>query len=193
MKLSVERKEENKAILQRDKDLIKDSLKGNTDSFAVLMSHYYNRVKYFGCRFFPNPADLEDFIQEVFLKVFKNLSGFRGESSFATWITRIAFTTALNTKERTKDFAGIPEGMDFESGMDTPEEHQIKSLTRDAVNEAVKELPEKYAVCLDLYFFHDMSHEEISAITDFPINTIKSHIFRAKKILRDKLKDFSSG
>lgn len=193
MKTSPEKRQEIKKTLQRDKRLIHDSLKGNAESFAELMSLYYNRVTAIGHRFFFNAADKEDFAQEVFLKVFKNLSSFRGESSFATWITKIALTTALNSIKRTKDIEFDPETMEVPSNIYTPEEQQIRQLTMEAVKEAINDLPKKYAICLELYFFHDLNHEEISIITGFPVNTIKSHIFRAKKILRQKLKDFSTG
>ena len=63
-------------------------------------------------------------------------------------------------------------------------------MTVLAVREAVKDLPEKFAVCVELYFFYDNSHAEISKITGLPVNTIKSHIFRAKKILREKLRSY---
>lgn len=191
MDTSAKIKKENSVTLKRDKALIKKTLKGDSQAFAELMSFYYNRVQALGRQFFYSDADSEDFIQEVFLKVFKNLSSFRGESSFATWLTRIAFTTAINTKKRVKDFQSIPDDMDLPSSIKSPEEQQILSITQQAVNEAIKELPEKYAICLTLYFFHDLSHEEISSVTGFPINTIKSHIFRAKKILRQKLQDYS--
>lgn len=191
MDTSAKIKKENSVTLKRDKALIKKTLKGDSQAFAELMSFYYNRVQALGHQFFYSDADSEDFIQEVFLKVFKNLSSFRGESSFATWLTRIAYTTAINTKKRVKDFQSIPDDMDLPSSIKSPEEQQILSITQQAVNEAIKELPEKYAICLTLYFFHDLSHEEISSVTGFPINTIKSHIFRAKKILRQKLQDYS--
>lgn len=190
MKINGERKAENKIILQRDRNLIKSALKGDSESFGCLMSLYYNRVFAVGRRFFQNQEDSKDFTQEVFIKVFKNLSSFRGESSFATWITKIAFTTAMNEKMRGKDTVDIPENMEFPSKMKSPEELQIFSLTREAVLEAMKDLPENYLICLEFYFFHDFSYEEISVMTGFPVNTIKSHIFRAKKILRRKLKDF---
>ena len=192
MKIDATKKEENKIILQRDKNLIKRVLEGDSESFGILMTFYCKRVQALGFQFFRNSEDSEDFVQEVFLKVYKNLSSFRGESSFATWITRIAFTTALNSKKRVRNVGEFPEGLEVPSRMNSPEDQQIRNLTADAVNEAVKDLPEKYSICLELYFFHDLSYEEISVITMFPVNTIKSHIFRAKKILRDKLKDFYS-
>ena len=66
---------------------------------------------------------------------------------------------------------------------------QIRKVTGQAIREAIKELPEQYAICLDMYFFYDVPHAEISNITGLPVNTIKSHIFRAKKILKEKLEE----
>ena len=70
----------------------------------------------------------------------------------------------------------------------SPEEEQIRKVTLDAIRESVSDLPENYGMCVEMYFFHGLKYEEISEITDFPVNTIKSHIFRAKKILAKKLR-----
>ena len=72
----------------------------------------------------------------------------------------------------------------------SPEEDEIREATKKAVREAVRELPEREAVCIELYFFYDNNYEEISQITGEKLNTVKSHIFRAKKILREKLREF---
>ena len=72
----------------------------------------------------------------------------------------------------------------------SPEENQIRSVTAAAIREAIKKLPQKYAVCVEMYFSYDIPYQQISDITGFPVNTIKSHIFRAKKILKDKLEAF---
>ncbi|MCR5400418.1 MAG: sigma-70 family RNA polymerase sigma factor, partial [Treponema sp.] len=66
----------------------------------------------------------------------------------------------------------------------------IRKLTQEAIREAIKELPEKYAVSIELYFFYSISYQEISEITNIPLNTVKSNIFRAKRILKNKLEDF---
>ena len=133
---------------------------------------------------------IEDFVQDVFFKAYKNLSSFRGESKFSTWLTSIAYTTAINAKNRKKEYETLSDEAMLPDLDSTPEERQIRTLTKQAVREAIKELPEDYAFCLDLYFFYDNSYEEIMIITGKPLNTIKSHIFRAKKILREKLADF---
>lgn len=175
--------------LKRDRKLIKEVLAGDTESFATLMSFYIGRVKALGFSFFKNEDDTDDFVQEVFIKVFRNLKSFRGESSLATWITRIAYTTALNMKKKNGETSPLEDDFDIPSEGYGPEDSQLRKATKQAVKEAVRELPEKYGICLSLYFFMDFSHEEIAVITGFPVNTIKSHIFRAKKILKEKLKD----
>ena len=191
MKTDNSGEEDKKHILKRDTQLIKECFEGNNESFAKLISFYQNRVRAVGIQFFRNPTDTEDFMQEVFIKVYKNLSSFRGESSFATWITRIAYTTAINAKNAKKDCETLADDFELKSDFKTPEEEQIFNLTKEAVREAIKELPLNYAICLDFYFFYDFSYEEIAIITGFPVNTIKSHIFRAKKILRQKLLEYS--
>lgn len=173
---------------KRDEILIKATLDGNKKAFARLISYYRVRIKSLGMRFFKNEADTDDYVQEVCIKIFTNLKNFRYDSSFSTWITSIAYNTAINSKTRTPEYAPLQNEEFIYSKTDTPEEEQIKRITVETIRESVKELPEKYAICLDLYFFHDKSHEEISNITGFQINTIKSHIFRAKKILKEKLR-----
>ena len=171
----------------RDFALIKKILKGDKDSFAKLMTHYKNRIFVFGKSFFHNDEDANYFVQDVFLKVFLNLQSFKWKASFSTWLMRIAYTTAINSVTRKKEYLSLAEDFDIPSIELTPEEAELQKLTKQAVNEAVKSLPEKYAIVIDMYFFYDIPYLQISDITKLPVNTIKSHIFRAKKILKEKL------
>lgn len=137
--------------------------------------------------FFKNEVDTDDFVQEVFIKVYTKLSTFRGDSLFSTWLMRIAYNTAINSVKRAKEYLPLNEGFEVEDSGLNPEEKQLRKLTVQAVQETLKEIPEKFAVCLDLYFFYDFSYNDISEMLDLPINTIKSHIFRAKKLMKSKL------
>ena len=175
---------------RRDSVLIKATLSGDKTAFSKLISQYKNRIKSLGMSFFKNETDTDDFLQEVFLKAYTNLSRFRGESSFSTWLTSIAYNAAVNAKNRRKEYLPISDEETIEDKDYSPEKNHIRKITSLAIREAVKNLPENYAVCVELYFFYDNSHAEISEITGLPINTIKSHIFRAKKILREKLKTY---
>ena len=186
-KITAEKKSENEAIRKRDQILIKAAIQGSSKAFATLISYYQTRVYRFGLSFFKNNADADDFVQDVFIKVYTNLTSFRGDSLFSTWLMRIAYTTALNNVTRKKEYLSLAEDFDIPSIELTPEEAELQKLTKQAVNEAVKSLPEKYAIVIDMYFFYDIPYLQISDITKLPVNTIKSHIFRAKKILKEKL------
>lgn len=72
---------------------------------------------------------------------------------------------------------------------DDPQQKAVREASREAIREAIDELPERYRVCLDFYFFYDLSYPEIEVVTGFPVNTIKSHVFRAKAMLRERLRD----
>ena len=175
-------------LLQKDRILVRRALRGNADAFSTLVASNKKRIEAVGRRFFNDITDIEDFVQEVFIKAYKNLSSFKGKSLFSTWITRIAFTTAINQKKSFKITDSFDEQGDFlPSPYDNPENEQIKALTKEAINEAVQDLPENYAVCIKMFFYLDMNQEDISEMTGIPLNTVKSNIFRAKKILSEKL------
>ncbi|MBR1912507.1 MAG: sigma-70 family RNA polymerase sigma factor [Treponema sp.] len=175
---------------KKDNALVQKTLDGKKEAFAELMTMHQRRVEIMGYSFFHNKADVDDFVQDVFIKVFNNLASFRHESKFSTWLTRIAYTTAINTKSRRQENENIADENQLTSEYLSPEEQEIRKITAQAVKQAMENLPEHYYSCLNLYFFQDLSYDEIAVITDLPINTIKSHIFRAKKILRQKLNEY---
>lgn len=177
------------AISKRDQFLIKSILNGNKNLFALLMKFYKQKVYSLGMSFFKNEHDTEDFVQDVFIKAYTKLDTFQNKSLFSTWLLRIAYTTALNSVNRRKEYLPITDENNIVAAEETPEEKELRKITQLAIREAVSELPEKYAVCLDMYFSYDIPYAEISEITGFPLNTIKSHIFRAKQILKKKLED----
>lgn len=181
---------ERTIIEKRDKALIRSACKGDHLAFEKLLRLYENRVRILGLSFFKNEIDTDDFIQEVFIKVYKNLSSFKGESLFSTWLMRIAYNTAINAINRRKEYLSLSEDFELVDLDFGPEEQELRKHTKAAIQAAMGELPDRYKTCLDLYFFYDMSHKEISSVLDLPINTIKSHIFRAKKILRKNLEGF---
>ena len=103
---------------------------------------------------------------------------------------RIAYNTALNSVKKRRYYASLANnGIEIEYRGDNPEEKHLNECIVLSVREAVNSLPDNYRICIDLYFFYDMSYTDIAAVTELPLNTIKSHIFRAKKILREYLKE----
>jgi RNA polymerase sigma-70 factor (ECF subfamily) len=162
---------------------------GQKERFRHLVKRHEKAVYGMGMSFMRNREDAADFTQEVFLKAYRNLSGFEGRSRFSTWLYRIAYNTAINNVTRRKEFMSLAGEEQAVDG-DSPERSLLRAAAREAVLAAVRELPERYRICVDLFFFYDRSYQEIEVITEFPVNTIKSHVFRAKKLLRDKLEDY---
>ena len=172
-----------------DRLIIGQIVSGQKELFRLLVRRYERPVYGMGRSFFRNAEDASDFVQEVFLKVYRTLSRFEGRSRFSTWLYKIAFNTAINWVNRRKDYQSLAvEEAGIEAGdSDTPERTLIRNAARDAVLASLAELPERYRICIDLFFFYDRSYQEIESITGFPVNTIKSHVFRAKKLLKEKL------
>jgi len=172
-----------------DQIIVAQIISGQKELFRLLVKRYERAVYGMGMSFFHNIDDASDFRQEVFLKVFRNLSQFEGRSRFSTWLYKVAYNTALNAIARKKEYQSLVED-EIVSNSDNPERNLLKSIARDAVLEAIAGLPERFRICVDLFFFYDRSYQEIEVITGYPINTIKSHVSRAKKLLRKKLEAF---
>jgi RNA polymerase sigma-70 factor (ECF subfamily) len=174
-----------------DRMIVEFIVSGQKELFRLLINRYEQAVYGMGYSFFRNSEDASDFTQEVFLKVFRNLARFEGRSRFSTWLYKIAYNTAVNSVTRKKDYRSLAED-EAAAEADSPERKLLRETARQAVLEAVAMLPERYRICVDLFFFYDRSYQEIEAITGFPVNTIKSHVFRAKKLLREKLEDYQN-
>ncbi|MDR1029584.1 MAG: sigma-70 family RNA polymerase sigma factor [Treponema sp.] len=176
-----------------DQMIVAEVVSGQKELFRLLVNRHEKPVYRMGLSFFHNTEDAADFTQEVFLKVFRNLVSFEGRCRFSTWLYRVAYNTAVNSVVRKKEYQSLaedPSSPEYAQDGDTPEHTLFRQVVQEAVWEAVKELPERYRICVDLFFFYDRSYQEIEAITGYPVNTIKSHVFRAKKLLREKLADF---
>ncbi|GHV93376.1 RNA polymerase subunit sigma-24 [Spirochaetia bacterium] len=172
--------------------IVSQVVSGQKSLFRLLVKRHEQAVYGMGLSFFRNPEDASDFTQDVFLKVYRSLARFEGRSRFSTWLYKIAYNTAVNGITRKKEYRSLAEE-DHASDGDTPERRAIRSAAREAVLAALTELPERYRICVDLFFFYDRSYQEIEAITGYPVNTIKSHVFRAKKLLRAKLAGIAEG
>ncbi|MBO7420187.1 MAG: sigma-70 family RNA polymerase sigma factor, partial [Spirochaetaceae bacterium] len=153
--------------------LIRAAGNGDSRAFAKLVSKYERRLRFLGMRFFKNDTDCDDFVQEVFIKVFTGLHSFKGDSQFSTWLMRIAYNTAVNTINRRKEYLSFPENYEILDTTTDPEEKHLKNMTAQVIRDSISELPEKFSMCLIFYFYYDMSYNEISVITDLPVNTIK--------------------
>lgn len=169
-----------------DEEIITRVLDGDTEAFSELVRRHTWRVKRIGLSFFRDIEEAEDFTQDVFVKAYLALAGFKGHAKFSTWLLRIAYNAAINAKQRRRDAFRLDPEMEIEGAPGEDELH-LRAETARAVRAAMAELPERQAVCIELYFFYDLPYAEIAEITGFPVNTIKSHVFRAKKLLRERL------
>jgi RNA polymerase sigma-70 factor (ECF subfamily) len=194
-------RKETATLPEGDDTVIRRVLNGDTDAFRLIVERYQRQVLGMGLSFLRNRSDAEDFTQEVFIKAFRGLDGFQGRARFSTWLYEIAWRTGCNMKERRKEYlsladengagalAGAGSGESGRANTPTPEEEAVHQAVKETVLEAVKALPERFRVCVDLYFFFGRTLREIEKITGFPVNTVKSHVLRAKKLLKERLKD----
>lgn len=170
-----------------DEKIVREILKGEPGLFRVLVSRHQGRIFAVGMRFCRNREDARDFVQDVFLRAFNSLESFRGESRFASWLAKIAYNHGINTVRGRREYESLVEEY-AGGGWPGPETALVRKEIRTALAKAVGGLPERYRLCLDLYFFFGLTHQEIRELTGFPVNTIKSHVFRAKQLLRDALR-----
>jgi RNA polymerase sigma-70 factor (ECF subfamily) len=168
--------------------LIGEVLSGNKESFAVLVRRYQNKVYSLGLRFFRNTDDARDFAQEVFVKAFERLASFRGEARFSTWLMKVAYYHGISVQRSKKESRSLPDDFDIPDRGETPEELHARGVAARALKDALKLLPDRYRICIDLYFSFGMTYEEVSLATVIPVGTVKSHVFRAKQALRAALK-----
>jgi len=171
-----------------DRLIVSQIVSGQKNLFRLLVRKHEKAVYGMGMSFFRNNEDACDFTQEVFLKAYRSLSRFEGRSRFSTWLYKIAYNTAINEVNRRKEYHSLAEeDTALIDNVQIPERIAIRNSAKEAIRAAVKELPERFRLCVDLFFFYDRSFKEIEAITGIPVNTIKSHVFRAKILLREKL------
>ena len=165
---------------------------GDKLAFNLLVNKYHRRVARLLTRMVRNQEDIEDVVQETFIKAYRAIGNFRGDSAFYTWIYRIAINTAKNLlvtqgrRPSTLKESNDGDSETFEdnaalSNIDTPESlYQTKQIG-EAVNEAMAALPEELRSAIVMREIDGLSYEEIAAAMDCPIGTVRSRIFRARE------------
>jgi RNA polymerase sigma-70 factor, ECF subfamily len=164
---------------------------GDNAAFAELVRRHQGKVRGLLLRLTANPTLADDLAQEVFLRAYRGLVGFQGRSRFSTWIYRIAYNVFVNHRTRGKQLASLPDG--FESHAPAPDSELSASrldLRRDLAG-AIEALPERYRAVVTLHYLQDVSYPEIAEVLDLPLGTVKTHLHRAKKLLREQLRDRS--
>ena len=179
-------------LAMNDTELVQQILNGNSNAFRFLVSKHQRLVLHVVGRIIQRQEDVEDICQEVFIKVFRKLKRFRGESRLSTWIAAIAYNTSIShiRKEMRKmesSYDETPSLMKDEkdSGLNQSgvEQQEIKKY----LLEMIEQLPLHYRTVLTLFHLEEFSYREIEQITGMPEGTVKSYLSRARNLLKEKL------
>ena len=180
-------------LYSNTRDLIAQIQNGNTDAFQQFIERYKRLVFHIVFRTISNQTDQEDICQDIFIKIYQNLSNFRFESKLSTWIAKIAYNTCLNylKKKKIPLFSDIAsDSKVFEESVADESSFESSFENRDillCIQEEICHLPVPFRTAITLYHIENMSYNEISQVMALPEGTVKSHLFRARKILRKKL------
>jgi len=187
-----------------DLSLVQRVQRGDRGAFDALVLKYQHKVVKLVMRYVRNPAEAEDIAQEAFIKAYRALPQFRGDSAFYTWLYRIAINTAKNAvvaRDRNPvDFDLDPQGSDESFDMhnrlkdqETPEALVLTEEIRGVVNAAMAALPEDLRTAIVLRELEGLSYEDIAAAMDCPVGTVRSRIFRAREAIDRRLKEVFEG
>ncbi len=181
-----------------DKELVKKAQKGDKIAFDALIIKYQFKVVNLVTRFVKDDDDAQDVAQEAFIKAYRGLANFRGDSAFYTWLYRIAINSAKNyivsQNRKSPTYAvDIDDAEHMESAaalkeIDTPEGTMLTSEIESTVYKAIKELPEDLKTAITLRELEGMTYEEIANVMECPIGTVRSRIFRARETIDKHLK-----
>lgn len=182
-----------------DQQLVERAQKGDKRAFGLLVDKYQRKLARLLSRFVRDPAEVEDVTQEAFIKAYRALPNFRGDSAFYTWLYRIGINTAKNhlmaagrraptsTSVDSEEAEGLEEGEQLRD-INTPESLLLSREIGDTVNAAMLGLPEDLRTAIQLREMEGMSYEDIAQIMNCPIGTVRSRIFRAREAIAEQLK-----
>jgi RNA polymerase sigma-70 factor (ECF subfamily) len=180
-----------------DLTLVERAQRGERGAFDLLVRKYQHKVLKLVGRFISNQAEAEDVAQDAFIKAYRALGSFRGDSAFYTWIYRIAINTAKNAlvsnKRRPMDYLDMQDPEQYErqarlKELATPERLLLTEEIRQTVQQAMRDLPADLRTAIMLRELDGLSYEEIAEAMECPVGTVRSRIFRAREAIDGKLK-----
>ncbi len=182
-----------------DQQLVERAQRGDKHAFELLVAKYQRRLGRLISRFVRNAAEAEDVTQDAFIKAYRALPAFRGDSAFYTWLYRIGINTAKNhlvaqgRRAPTSTPFDSEEAEDFEDAallheVATPENELMSKQVVEVVNASLQELPDDLRTALTLREIEGLSYEEIAVVMDCPIGTVRSRIFRAREAIAANLR-----
>lgn len=180
-----------------DQALVLRVQQGDKSAFDLLVIKYQHRIMHLVNRYVKDPSEAQDVTQDTFIKAYRALGDFRGESAFYTWLYRIAINTAknylLSRSRRHFDYEiDVQDAEQVENAaqlkdMDTPDNLLMNEQIIKVIKLAIEKLPEEMRIAITLREFEGMSYEEIAEAMDCPIGTVRSRIFRAREAIDEKL------
>lgn len=182
-----------------DQQLVERAQRGDKKAFELLVSKYQRKLARLLSRFIRDGAEVEDVTQEAFIKAYRALPTFRGDSAFYTWLYRIGINTAKNylvamgrrapttTEIDSEEAEGYEDG-DQLRDLNTPENELASRQIAETVNQTLAELPEELRTAITLREIEGLSYEDIANIMNCPIGTVRSRIFRAREAIAAKLR-----
>lgn len=191
-------------MTERDETLAFEAQQGNMQAFAVLVDRHKGRVYRTLFQVVGDDQDAQDLAQEVFLKVYRNLSGYRGDAAFTTWLHRLTLNLAFDwlraRKRRPLQVPLSPPGdqedrpvLELASPEEGPEETALREDRRRQLREAISELPPDYREVVILHHIHHLSYQQIADRIGAPVRTIETRLYRARNMLKKVLTDGEGG
>jgi RNA polymerase sigma-70 factor (ECF subfamily) len=182
-----------------DRQLVARAQRGDKHAFELLVEKYQRKLARLLSRFIRDPAEVEDVTQEAFIKAYRALPAFRGDSAFYTWLYRIGINTAKNylramgrraptsTEVEAEEAEGFEEGEQLRD-INTPESVLLSKEIAATVNATIEQLPEELRTAIQLREIEGMSYEDIAQVMNCPIGTVRSRIFRAREAIAEQLR-----
>jgi len=187
---------------ETDQQLVQRAQRGDLRAFDLLVLKYQGRIAALVSRYIADPGEVEDVTQEAFIKAYRALEKFRGDSAFYTWLYRIAANAAKNhlvaKGRRPGADATIEDAEAFESSgalaeAGTPEALAMGEELARVLEDALQALPEELRAALTLREFEGLSYDDIAAVLECPVGTVRSRIFRAREAIDERVRDQLSG
>lgn len=169
-----------------DRDLIQRARRGDAEAFGELVLRYQTSVFNVCYRLLHERAEAQDMTQETFIRAGERLQTFDEERVFGPWIRRVAANVCLNHLESRKRTAELDEERDADESQRPEAQVEVRERS-EQLRRALASLPARYRVVVELRHYQELSYEEIAAELNIPLSDVKSHLFRARKILAEKL------